>query len=321
MAARIILLADAGPVIGVGHVMRSLSVGAELRRRGAEPLLLSRDLNDALVRRAAELGVPSFRRQCSLDDRRLPAEVRGYEPELIVRDGYMFSAEVVYGLDQLGVPSLVIDDNREAPLGQPTALLNQNLHARKSDYADLSRTRLMLGSRWCLIREEVRQLLRAVSDSSDRSVVISTGGSDPLGVRKAVADCIGDLGVRVVEASGLMAEKPNGSGFECLLAEATIAVIAAGTSLWEAAYLGTPSIALVTARNQEALAREGEKAGICRAVDIRSGLDTGLLRRAVADLLASEKDQRSMSLAGRALIDGEGVRRVGDLLDDVVRKG
>lgn len=318
MAPRVVLLADAGHMIGVGHVVRSLSIGAELRRRGAEPLLLSRDLNSALVARATRLGVPHYGRLCPMDDQQLPSEVSEYEPDLIVRDSYSFSEGVVAGLDRLGVPSLVIDDNREAPLGQPTALLNQNLHATRSDYSDLLGTRLMLGPRWCLIREEVRELAREVSSERDMSVLISTGGSDPLGVRGALADCIGGLGVRVVEAPGLMVERDDSVSYERLLAQSTVAVIAAGTSLWEAACLGTPAIALVTAPNQEALAREGEKAGICRAVDIRGGLDKGAVRDVASKLLKSGEDRDSMMLAGRALIDGEGVRRVGDLLEQVL---
>ena len=320
MAPRVVLLADAGPMIGVGHVVRSLSVGAEMKRRGAEPLLLSRDLNDALVARAARLGVPHYGRRCTMDDGRLPSEVREYEPDLIIRDSYSFSEGVVAELDRLGAPSLVIDDNREAPLGKPTALLNQNLHATKPDYADLLGTRLMLGPRWCLIREEVRKLAREASPHREMSVLISTGGSDPLGVRRALADCIGALGVRVVEAPGLMVQSNSSARYERLLAQSTVAVIAAGTSLWEAACLGTPAIAVVTAQNQEALAREGEKAGICRAVDIRFGLDEGMVKAVASELLESKEDRDSMMIAGRALIDGEGVRRVGDLLEEVLRE-
>ncbi len=59
------------------------------------------------------------------------------KPALLVRDGYEFTDASTASLEALGIPMLVIDDNREAPIGQPKFLLNQNLHASSEDYLDL----------------------------------------------------------------------------------------------------------------------------------------------------------------------------------------
>jgi spore coat polysaccharide biosynthesis predicted glycosyltransferase SpsG len=53
------------------------------------------------------------------------------------------------------------------------------------------------------------------------------------------------------------------------LASAHVAVLAAGSSLWEACAVGTPSIGLVVAENQFASANAAAKIGFTRLVDSR----------------------------------------------------
>jgi spore coat polysaccharide biosynthesis predicted glycosyltransferase SpsG len=53
------------------------------------------------------------------------------------------------------------------------------------------------------------------------------------------------------------------------LASAHVAVLAAGSSLWEACAVGTPSIGLVVADNQFASANAAKKLGFTRVVDCR----------------------------------------------------
>jgi spore coat polysaccharide biosynthesis predicted glycosyltransferase SpsG len=54
------------------------------------------------------------------------------------------------------------------------------------------------------------------------------------------------------------------------LASAHVAVLAAGSSLWEACAVGTPSIGLVVADNQVDLAHAAEKMAICQIIDARN---------------------------------------------------
>jgi spore coat polysaccharide biosynthesis predicted glycosyltransferase SpsG len=53
------------------------------------------------------------------------------------------------------------------------------------------------------------------------------------------------------------------------LAGAHVAVLAAGSSLWEACAVGTPSIGLIVADNQFQLAMEARRLGLVHVIDVR----------------------------------------------------
>jgi spore coat polysaccharide biosynthesis predicted glycosyltransferase SpsG len=65
------------------------------------------------------------------------------------------------------------------------------------------------------------------------------------------------------------------------LASAQVAVLAAGSSLWEACAVGTPSIGLVVADNQAASANAAAKLGFTRVVDCRKSFSVEAVKREI----------------------------------------
>ncbi len=298
----IVLRADAGPAIGIGHVMRSLTLGGELARRGVEVALATRELPAALATRAERLGV----RVVGPDDASADA--------FVMLDGY----EIAAPAGRHGV----IDDNREAPVAGAALVLNQNLHAAAGMYADLSpATRLLLGPEYALVRDELGAV-RATGPVRERAsrVVLAVGGADPLGLTEPIAralapecelrvavgaanprrDAIAALGV-TLDAGDLV----DSYGW------ADVAVIAAGTTLWEVGYLGLPAVAIVVADNQRAAAKASEAAGFV------VGADPDGVRATVAELLVDPTRRGTMRTAGQALFDGRGATRVADAVIEV----
>jgi spore coat polysaccharide biosynthesis predicted glycosyltransferase SpsG len=94
---------------------------------------------------------------------------------------------------------------------------------------------------------------------------------------------------------------------------ADIAISAAGSTVYELAASGVPSILLVAADNQVLLASEAERRGIAINGGPASGLDSRLL--AVLDELAGNMAKRqNMASTGQNIIDGRGAERVAGIL-------
>jgi UDP-2,4-diacetamido-2,4,6-trideoxy-beta-L-altropyranose hydrolase len=307
MLAAVILRADAGPGIGVGHVMRSLTLGRALAARNVDTALASLDLPAALHERAARLGV----RVVGVDD--VPSNA------FVMVDGYEIPAPAgAYG---------VIDDNHEAPVADAALVVNQNLHATEAMYADVpSSTRLLLGPQYALLREELLPCRATQPVRADANrVVVAMGGSDPRGLTEPIVRALGEdphLELRVA----IGAANPRRTALETCVAQlggrgaldtgdlvdsfrwADLAVIAAGTTLWEVAYIGLPAVAVVVADNQVAAAKASEAEGfvVCAGADGVAGAARALLRDA--------SRRAAMRAAGQPRFDGLGPARVADAI-------
>jgi spore coat polysaccharide biosynthesis predicted glycosyltransferase SpsG len=82
------------------------------------------------------------------------------------------------------------------------------------------------------------------------------------------------------------------------LASAHVAVLAAGSSLWEACGVGTPSIGLVVADNQFASANAAKKLGFTRVVDCRVRFNVdAVLNEVQACILSGTSAMRGAALS------------------------
>jgi spore coat polysaccharide biosynthesis predicted glycosyltransferase SpsG len=121
--------------------------------------------------------------------------------------------------------------------------------------------------------------------SREGEVFVAMGGADFLGLTAPIVEALAETGLQIRVAVGhansqrahiqkLADQLGNVTLIEqqdyvSNLASAHVAVLAAGSSLWEACAVGTPSIGLVVADNQFASANAAKKLGFTRVVDCR----------------------------------------------------
>jgi spore coat polysaccharide biosynthesis predicted glycosyltransferase SpsG len=164
-----------------------------------------------------------------------------------------------------------------------------------------------------LIRFEVASRRRdAAIAERDGSVVVARGGSDPLDIG---ASLVGELqigGIAARMAGGLFGTDryPSPDQLAEWFARSGVAVVGAGSSLWELACLGTPTVAVVVADNQLSLAESAEEAGLVKAIDARRGIRPQEIASIVAQLLSDRVECDEMGKRGQALVDGLGAARV-----------
>jgi len=95
------------------------------------------------------------------------------------------------------------------------------------------------------------------------------------------------------------------------LASSSLAILAAGSSLWEAAALGVPSIGLIVADNQIGASVGAEHCGISISLDVRNGLHNESIVSNVGNLLTiTNGTLAKMTTATRSEVDEFGSMRV-----------
>lgn len=271
---------DRSPELGTGHWVRCQVLATALEKNGMachffENPASPRDLLNAIGEyKAKSLGVKSRRNGGSAQE--------PFETSWLVLDGYSFGVDWELQARQAGLRVLTIDD---APKRQYACdlLLDPNLSRSGPGRWLLHlapHTRLYSGAKFLLLREEFllfkKRTIRLEAGGRLGRVLVSMGGSDPPGAALTVMQALmapefsnlevlligGALNARARELKALVAERSKRSG--CLntvylestqtmaahMHEADLAIGAGGTSIWERAYMGLPSLVVSLADNQ-----------------------------------------------------------------------
>ena len=323
-----VLRADASDLIGVGHVMRSLALGEELLDAGFDVVLASVDLPAGMREEARKCGITVVDLLCEpfgSDDALATLSVNG---AVLVIDGYKFEREFFEILENRATNFAVIDDNVETKALAPSVVINQNPHATIEMYAHLSgNPKLLLGLQYALLRREVREATKQLINPVAGKVFVAMGGSDFLKLTSPIVDGLKDLDIEICVAIGptnsqrqqieeTVRSIPRArvilqADYITELASSSLAILAAGSSLWEAAALGVPSIGLIVADNQIGASVGAEHCGISISLDVRNGLYNESIMSNVENLLTITNGALTkMATATRSEVDEFGSMRV-----------
>jgi UDP-2,4-diacetamido-2,4,6-trideoxy-beta-L-altropyranose hydrolase len=330
--------ADADARIGTGHLMRCLALAQALQDAGGTAVLLTacrlQDLNTRFIVEGTRVGSLSAAPGSDQDARETCAMARRLGAGWVVLDGYHFSGAFQRQVRRDGLRVLAIDDYGHAEHYAADLVLNQNLHAREGLYqARQPYTELLLGTRFALLRREFSKWHgweRKVPEMA-RKVLVTLGGSDPDGVTLKVVEALGKIRVPGLEAvvvvgggnpwrSELEAAarrvdctidlRVNVTDMPGLMAWADVAVAAGGTTTWERALMGLPSLVIILADNQQELAEATEQAGLGRSLGWHERVSVPALAASLNEMLADASGRAAMARKGPELVDGLGAARI-----------
>jgi UDP-2,4-diacetamido-2,4,6-trideoxy-beta-L-altropyranose hydrolase len=330
--------ADADSDIGTGHLMRCLALAQAWRDTGGTAVLLTacrlQELNGRFAAEGARVELLSAVPGSDEDAGETWATARRLGAGWVVLDGYHFSGAFQRQVRRGGLRVLAIDDYGHAGHYTADLVLNQNLHATEDLYEGREPyTRLLLGTRFALLRREFLDWHgggREVPEVA-RKVLVTLGGSDPDGVTLKVVEALGQVGLpgleavvvvgaanpRRVEVEALVRRmaadiriRSNITDMPELMAWADVAVAAGGTTTWERAMLGLPSLVIVLADNQRELAEASAQGGIGWDLGPHEALSVPTLADASRRLLLDARTRAEMARRGPEYVDGLGADRV-----------
>jgi len=93
-----------------------------------------------------------------------------------------------------------------------------------------------------------------------------------------------------------------------------VAVTGGGSTCWEMAYAGVPSLALILVENQKGIVEFLHSSGILIPLGEYKDLTSEKILSAIKFLISDPEKRAQMSRKGQTLIDGQGAFRVADAL-------
>lgn len=299
--------------------MRQITLGVALQSVGLEPVLFCFSIPDALVARAEEFGLTVRKRSQRCDSSGLSQEILSTDCAMAVFDGYNFTPDAITDVFNHNIYVVLIDDNGDVADFPCHIILNQNLHADAAMYANNeSSPHLLLGLSWALIRPEVVAQINTVGRSEKSGILLSIGGTDPLGITSALIERIKhSFKDKVIATTGVLTGATlSPLDMALAMAHARVGIIACGTTTWEALCLSLPFVGLVTADNQVGVGNSLDKNGIAQIVDCRSYIDMNSILKNIQQILKRDSTNYEILVP---LIDGGGALRSAEQICSLIR--
>ena len=334
---KLVIRADAGPEIGTGHVMRALTLGQAWREAGGQVDFVTANATDPLIARLEKeeffVHLLPKAHPAPEDWEGTARAFTGGENLWLVLDGYHFDAAYHERARGAGVSILVVDDMAQLDRYAVDIVLNQNAHARSLEYEHPPGTRLLLGLDYVLLRQEFQLDARSIRGTprTARRILVTFGGVDPLHLTERSIEALNRLALSDLEATVITTSEnaeraalktavqasPHSIHLEVNLVDMTksmewadLALCSGGTTVWELAFMGVPSLVIATSPPERLLTEGLDQVGLfetwCPGGEVHP---RGLAMR-LENLIRDAHWRKEMSSLGRRLVDGRGRDRV-----------
>ncbi len=332
---KVLFRVDGTPQIGSGHIIRSVALAQALKSQGAEIEFLSfcpwPHIKDYIVQQGFKLNpFPYSERELGSqkDLEILVNEIKnGFD--WVVLDNYHFELNYQKAVKQAGARLLVIDDTAERSFNCDL-LLNHGLQAKTLKYDSNNDHRLLLGTEFALIRQELLKEMPSVK-SSAKHVLVTLGGGNQSDTLKKIIEALGQVKIKGLSIKVLSGFSEN---FDCqgrsniemikpafdlssIYKSTDFAICAGGGTAWELCYFGIPGIVGVLADNQVESVEEVSKAGAFQSIGWYRDIPAEKITKAVENLLTDLNKLSAMRKKAVQLVDGKGPQRIIKAMQEV----
>ena len=340
---RLLFRVDASTRMGTGHLMRCLALAQAWQDEGKQAIFVMATEASALEARLRSENIEIEHFSVvpgSVEDATATIRLTQHiETNWVVLDGYHFDAEYQRILKDAELKLLYIDDCGYAKHYYADIILNQNICADESLYLNREPyTQLLLGTRYALLRREFLQWRgwKRETPPVARNVLVTLGGSDPDNVTLKVIQALQQVEIENLEAivvvggsnphykklQSAIRESPfpislkrNVTNMPELMAWADVAIAAGGSTNWELAFMGLPTMILILADNQQKIVEKLSKISAVLSLGWHKDVNCKKIEREIFHLLSKTSLRVEMTQLVRELVDGKGCLRVFSKLD------
>lgn len=331
--------ADGNADIGMGHVMRCLSIAEAARTLGSEPVFILAD--EGCREMISNRGFQSIvlETDYKVMEEELPYLAKRLKREdILLVDSYQVTVQYYQKLRELCRVACLEDMGNPYPVD---LLINYNIYGPdlQANYEGINAPeKVLLGVTYMPLRDIYREDIAYEVREKVTDVMITTGGSDPHFAAGALLDAIlndpelskHDIMYHAVSGPfNLFAEKLKADygkssnvtiyegldSLKALMKRCDVVITPTGSTIYEVSALGVPMICFYFAQNQ----RQGAQA-LERLTDIKNAgcftENKSLVTRSIINELIrciEDKGYRDrLYVQERKLIDGKGARRLAE---------
>ena len=319
---RIGIRVDANSSIGWGHLARSRSFAIQALKEDCEVAFFGQLPFSELLELDAIY-------HCSTNEQELFTAISAFNPDWLLFDGYHFSPDLTAPYAELDCSIAFIDDLATG-FSIPCELVLSPAGDRFRD--ELVRlypqSRVLTGYPFVFIHPAFLSAGKFFSQRNN--LLVSFGGSDVKGLTQPVVEALLQAGFEnislvITAAMSLpkawLAELPvtlyqdlTPVEMAAVMAEAKLAVVAAGSTMFELSAMGVPFVSCVVADNQLNAAQAYQALLGGDYVDCRGGMQISELMTTLSELDDSALAEQHKKV--KKLIDGKGAQRVLEAMRD-----
>lgn len=349
----VIVRCDASWQIGAGHVMRCMTLATALKATGAKAFFFSRNAPGNLFQLIEKVGFPLYKLPEmgsipvteSQDADQCLQLLRDCETEVdwLLVDHYGLGRDWERSMRHAAKKILVLDDLADR-MHDCDVLVDDNLtHNMETRYLELvpQHTLLLTGPKYAMLREEFKRLRHrtVVPREQVTRILVSFGGSDFTNETEKVLEALQslkrpDICMDVIVGSNNprkdkienMCRAMNHVTYYCqvdyiaeLMAEADLAIGAAGATTWERCCLGLPSIVTIVASNQEELALSLAHEGAIVNLGYSHNVKAQDYAAKILEMMEDTEALKRLSYRSSRIVDACGVDRIIDSLTHASR--
>ena len=335
--------ADGSAAIGMGHLMRCLSIAIALKEQQAEVIFITGNEQSKAFIIEKGFGCKLFQKQYeSMENEtaELISILKEHQIQLLLVDSY-YATETYLAIIKAYVPVFYMDDLGRMNL-PVSGLINYNIYGQYMAYEQQysPQTELILGPEYAPIKPE---FLAVSYDVRERvtDILVTMGGSDALNIAGTLGEALletlpQDVNITVIcgrfspHLDKVKKLELSDSRF-CVLTDVTdmwnqmaksdLAIAAAGSTMYELCTIGVPAICCYYVENQRRMAEcFGKETSMLNAGDYSKEPDEvlELILQEVSSLIKDYELRKRLSAEMKALLDGKGAKRIAEKLCKIV---
>ncbi len=337
---KVLFRVDGSQDIGMGHVMRCLTLAHEISRRAPiEPIFVMREFQH---------GVEWARRQgvavVTLEAKASPSEevsfllrvIEQERAEAVITDLRKLTPGLPVAVRERGLLCITIDEWGGERISSDL-LINGTVVPSWHRYELQGEVHCCVGPGYALMDEsfaQVHDLERSVGEGT--RILIALGGDDPFFLTRKALNALERVerplsGTVVIGPAFTDGNQIRQMAAQCRhrweilenisdmarrMWEADVAITGGGLIALELACTGTPGLILSEVEHQLETAEALERHGVAIHLGLGTTLSDQELARKAADLIEDRARRATMQQAGKELVDGKGCQRVAELILD-----
>lgn len=323
--------ADGNRNIGMGHIMRCLSISKEVLLKGKDVtfLIASDEPADVLKEAGVPYVILDTDYRDMLSERECLSKILKKGDRILV-DSYFVTTDYLEYLGQYGKVFYMDDVHAfEYPVD---VIINGNIYGDREHY----RVATVLGG--CKYAPLRREYLRAKKERCPKRILLTTGSSDPYKLTEKILGTMlkdevlcqypidvvcGKFSesyetlIKLEEQHSNIRVYKNVSAMWELMKNTMIAITAGGTTMTELSSMGIPMVCFSFVENQDRIIKTFVEDGYAHFGDYYKKKGDAIvadLCEAARELLLDETLRNSYSAKLMALVDGKGCERIADTL-------
>lgn len=339
---KIVIRADGGSNIGMGHIMRTLVLAKELKLYGNNEVVYVCKLEEKYFRnnlqnfenvtcskyiKGVEKILSEGFKVKFVRENKLLEDLKNIKADILITDSYDVNEEYFNVLKHSFAKTVYIDD-MNLYYFDVDFLINQNSDAEDFDYRINEDTKLILGTKYLMLREVFGNVSKKDIKEKIFDIMITVGGGDPYGITEKLVSYVKELDYNFHIIIGQYFENTDfiknfhksnvkfyyNADMCRIMQKCDIAISACGSTLYELAACGVPTLGIIIADNQQGIAEKMDKIGIIKNLGWFNRISEETFINNINALANNYKLRKTISEKGKSLVDGKGAQRIAKIL-------